>query len=599
MNAATPTLDLERAVPDRTGRQAATSRTGQAGSLRALSAGLYPLLAHAALFSLVVNVLLVVPSLFSLQVFDRVLTSRSQETLTLLLALTAFSLAVIMVLEAARSRLLAAASVSLDRALGTRILSGLLEQAAHSRGAEFDHGMRDVATLRGFLSGPGVCSLFDAPWLPVFLIVIFLLHPLLGSLALAGATSLIVIAWLNERLMRGAIEQAMTHGRRAGRFVDSSLRNAEAVRGLGMTGTVAQRWTQLNEATLASQQSTSRVAARFTAASRMLRQVLQIVMMAAAAYLAIHQEITPGTMIAASLLLSRAFQPVEAIIGGWRSLVEARAAYRHLDQLLRAHTRQAAATELPAPSGAVSLERVVFGIGYGARPIIAGVSLDIAAGDSIALIGPSASGKSSLARLLVGVWNPVSGTVRLDGADLRQWPRDRLGLYVGYLPQDVELFAGTIAENIARLGDVDSERVIDAARLAHAHEMILRLPGGYDTVIGEGGAGLSAGQCQRIGLARALYGEPKLVVLDEPNANLDAEGEAALARTTATLKQAGVTQVLVTHRPSLAQHVDKVLVLQEGQVQMFGPRQEVLARLRGQVPGDSPLHVVGGVAQRN
>jgi ATP-binding cassette, subfamily C, type I secretion system permease/ATPase len=482
-------------------------------------------------------------------------------------------------LDALRAQLLAVSGAALDRQLGPRVLDGLLAQTARLSGAAYLNGLRDVAALRGFLGGAGLIAIFDAPWLVLFLLVIFLFHPLLGAVALAGALVMGALAWLNERLTRQPLERAQSEARRAGRFIDASVRNAEVVSALGMLPAVTHRWTRLNDAALREQLRANRLGGTLTGLTKLSRQLIQIAMLGTGAWLVVDQHVTAGIMMAATIILGRALAPVETLVAGWRSLVEARAAWHRLDQLLGGNPPAEPGTELPAPAGELRVEGATFALRAGERPIVRGVSFTLPAGESLGVIGPSASGKSSLARLVVGVWKPQAGTVRLDGADVASWPRERLGPHVGYLPQDVELFAGTVAENIARLGEPDPAEVIRAAQRAHVHELVLRLPKGYDTEIGESGQTLSPGQRQRIGLARALYGNPRLVVLDEPNANLDNEGDEALLRALHDLRENGVTTVVIAHRPSVLREVDKMLVLREGAVETLGTRAEVMARV--------------------
>ncbi|HKY01736.1 MAG TPA: type I secretion system permease/ATPase, partial [Burkholderiales bacterium] len=398
----------------------------------------------------------------------------------------------------------------------------------------------------------------------------------------------------NERLTRERFEKLQANSRAASRFIDSSIRHAEVVSALGMQESVRRKWENLNGRVIEVQAETSQRSGLMTAFTKFARQFIQCVMMAVGGYLVIDQHVSAGVMMAATIILGRALAPVEAMIGGWKSLVDARAAYARLDGLLKERGASAQPVDLPAPTGAVHVERLVFGLRGQDRAIIKGISFQIEAGDSVAVVGPSASGKSTLARLIVGVWKPLSGVVRLDGADVALWPRETLGPHIGYVPQDVELFAGTVAENIARLGDVDSEAVIAAAQRAHAHEMILRLPQGYDTQIGDGGAVLSGGQRQRIALARALYGNPRLVVLDEPNANLDSEGEEALLHAMQELKAGGVTLLVISHRPSLLSGVDKMLVLREGAIEVFGPRSEIMAKVARNVSQVTPVAARAG-----
>jgi len=548
--------------------------------VRSLVSRLRSFFAYAGLFSLAINLLLLVPPLYMLQVFDRVLASRSSETLAVLTVAAVIAILVMTVLDGLRARLLSVAGVALDRKAGPLVLDGLLAQTARLSGAAHLNGLRDVNTLRGFLGGAGLVTLFDAPWLPLFLAVIFLFHPLLGGVAIAGALAMLIAAFLNELLTRGPLERAQAGARRAGRFIDANVRNAEVVNALGMLPAVTRRWSALNDAALGEQVRAARIGNFFAGFTRFTRQLIQLAMLAAGAYLVVVQDVTAGVMIAATILLGRALAPVETMVASWRHLVEARAAWNRLDRLLGETGIDEKATDLPAPTGAVEVDRAVFG--FREKPILRGVSFALAPGEALGLVGPSASGKSTLARLIVGVWKPVAGVVRLDGADVAAWPREKLGPHIGYLPQDVELFGGTVAENVARLAEPDAAEVIRAGQRAHVHELILRLPKGYDTEIGEAGQALSPGQRQRIALARALYGNPRLVVLDEPNANLDHEGEEALLRALQGLKADGVTVVIIAHRPSLLAGVDKMLVLREGLVERFGTRTEVMARVTRQ-----------------
>jgi PrtD family type I secretion system ABC transporter len=432
--------------------------------------------------------------------------------------------------------------------------------------------------LRNFLGGASIIALFDLPWGVFFVLFIFLFHPLLGIIALLSVGALFTLTWINERLNRGALEKVQVDQRRAGQFIDQGLRNADVLNALGMRGGFVARWERLNMPVLDGQEATGQRMGRINSLSKATRQLVQVLMMGAGAWLVIADNMTSGVMLAATIILGRALAPFESLLANWNNLVQARAAFErlrpHLDPALLA-----AETRLPAPQGRLVVERVTLAGSTPDRPIIRGAGFELAPGESLALIGPSASGKSSLARLLVGVWTPTTGAVRLDGADIARLDREHIGPYLGYLPQDVELFPGSVAENIARLGEVDSEAVVRAAQYALAHELILRLPNGYDTVIGGGNFVLSGGQMQRIGLARALYGNPRLVVLDEPNANLDAEGETCLQQVVKRLHQDRVTLVLITHRPSLLENIDKVLVMREGMQDGFGPRDEILAKV--------------------
>lgn len=534
----------------------------------------------AAGFSLVANLMLIVPSIYFLQVFDRVLTSRSHETLWMLTLLGLLALAIAGVLDSLRGKLLSTAGVALEKQLGPKVLGAMLEDAARPSPSPLLHqGLRDVGVLRGFLGGAGLASLFDLPWLPAYLLIIFLFHPVLGAVALLGAVGLLVLALLNERRSRQPLERLGAESRRVARMAELSLRNAEVVAAMGMTPALAQHWSRQSTGVLKLQLASSRISNGYSVLSKSARQIIQMLMLAVGAWLVIGLDASPGIMIAATILLGRALAPMESVIGAWRQLVEAGEAFGRLRTVLANAEAVAPRTQLPAPQGELRVEQAVFGIKPQEPAIIKGVSFQLPAGASLAVIGPSASGKSTLARLLVGSWKPAAGTVRLDGADISAWAREDLGAHIGYLPQDVELFAGTISENIARMGAIDDGAVIEAAQRAGVHDMILRLPQGYDTPIGEGGTFLSGGQRQRIGLARALYGDPRLLVLDEPNANLDSDGEAALLQVMRDCRQRRVTLILITHRPAMLGEIDAVLVLREGRVSRFGPRDEVLAEV--------------------
>ena len=548
----------------------------------------------AAFFSLVINVLMLAPALFMLQVFDRVVSSRSTETLVMLFVLTLFALLCMAYLDAIRARLLARAAIRLEKVLGPRILASMLRQSAHANRTLSLHGLRDVNALRAFLTGPGIIAIFDAPWVPLFIALIYVFHPLLGTVALGGALLLLALTVLNEKLSRRSLEAMQTDARAAGRFVDQSLGNAEVVGALGMVGNVTQDWREKSDKVLQSQYEANQIGSFLSSTTRFLRQMLQVVMLAAGAWLTIEQHATTGVMIAATIILGRALAPVEALIAGWKSLVEARGAYDRLATVIASESGAPDPMDLPPPKGALAVDNLVFGFRGQDLPIIRRVSFELAPGTSLAIVGPSAAGKSTLARLLVGVWHPNSGAVRLDGADIRSWPRERLGPYIGYLPQNVEIFGGTVSQNIARMGEVDSEEVIKAATRANAHEMILALPQGYDTPVGEGGTLLSAGQRQRLALARALYGNPSLVVLDEPNSNLDTVGEAALADAMRQLKAVGATLVVITHRLPLLSVVDKVMVLLHGAVEKFGTLADVLPRSSQAPAADAAQSVVAG-----
>jgi PrtD family type I secretion system ABC transporter len=536
-----------------------------------------PLL-HVAGLSFFVNLLLLIPAIFMLQVFDRVLASQSGDTLLMLVLGVGLALLLLLALDHLRARLQGVAGNLVAESLSPIVARLTLVEGARRRGTRND-GLRDVGTLRSVFSSQGLLALFDAPWIVVYVAVIWLAHPALGMAAAVSALLMLGLALLNDRLTRRDIESLTRAAGGAQRYLESSLANAEVAQALGMTDALLVRWRQKNAEAVALQQPTARKTVLMAAATRTLRQAVQVGMLALGAWLVIHGEATAGVMIATTTLLGRALAPVEQVVGSWRVLAEGRVALGRLQALLAADEAQPERMALPAPSGALVAQNLVFRAPQGERLILAGVSLALEPGEALAVIGPSAAGKSTLIRLLTGVWAPSSGAVRLDGADLTQWPRDQIGPHMGYVPQDVELFPGTVAENIARLGAVDSAAVVRAAQRAHVHELILSLPEGYDTVVDPSGSVLSPGQRQRIALARALYGEPKMLLLDEPNSNLDGAGENALAATLRDLR-GEVTVVVVTHRNTLIQHVDKMLVLEAGRVQHYGPAAEVMKAMQ-------------------
>jgi PrtD family type I secretion system ABC transporter len=539
--------------------------------------------ALAAAASFVLNIALLMPAIYMMQVFDRVFTSHSVETLIMLGLITLLFLALGFFIDTVRTRALAWAGRSLDRKLAPAAIRTSLQEAAAGPGRADTDALRDIAQLRTFLSGPGVLALFDAPWATLYLALITLMHPLLGLTATLGALVLVALGVITDRLTREPAAQTVSSSRKSTRTAEKLARNAEVIVGMGMTGTALARWREDHEKSLLAQETYSRTSSVLAAIARTLRQVLQVAMLGLGAWLVIDMQASPGIMIAATIILSRALQPVEHLISGWRALTDARGAWQRLSERnanLPAESRVA----LPAPKGSIDVERLTYAFAPSRPPLLRNVSFTLAPGESLGVIGPSASGKTTLIRLLLGLSRPQAGCVRVDGADTSRWDRDALGEHIGYLPQAVELFSGTVGENIARLavlsGPETSERVIRAARLAHAHEMILQLPDGYETQIGDGGAVLSGGQRQRIALARALYGEPRLIVLDEPNAHLDKAGEVALIDALVELKERGVTVIMVTHSAALMAALDKLALLKNGTLEMFGPNAAVLARLR-------------------
>jgi PrtD family type I secretion system ABC transporter len=550
--------------------------------MRKLWEELRPLLGALAVLSFFINMLLLVPAVFMLQVFDRVIPTNSLETLLVLLIGTGISLLLLLVLDYLRSRLQHVVGNLVDERLSPPVVDAIVARIARAPHQARADGIRDVAALRTVFSANGLIALLDAPWMVIYIAVIWAFHPALGIGAAVASTLMLGLAWLNDRVSRRALDGLQKDGRRASQYVESSLRNAEALQALGMTGSLITRWRSLQDRVSALQTSASRSSVAFMALTKCVRQSIQILMLSLGAYLVLSQQASAGIMIATTVLLGRAVQPVEQVVSSWRMLTDARSAFVRLLELSREFDAVDKRVSIPTPEGRLSVENMSYRAPGVDTPVLAAIAFTLAPGEALAIIGPSGAGKSTLARLLTGVWSPSTGVIRLDGADVSYWPRSDLGPSIGYVPQDVELFEGSAAENIARLGAVDSEAVVAAAKRANAHEMILALPQGYDTPVGEQGARLSPGQRQRVALARALFGNPRLVVLDEPNSNLDGAGEIALAQALGALRKQGVTSVVVTHRPALIAHVDKILVLAGGRVQQFGPAAQVMKAMQQQ-----------------
>ncbi|MBV8650886.1 MAG: type I secretion system permease/ATPase [Alphaproteobacteria bacterium] len=533
-------------------------------------------------FSFAINALMLVMPIYMMQVYDRVLTSHSMETLMLLTVIALGAMFVMAALEVVRSRLMVRLASWLDDKLGGPLLTGDIALSVHRSNSASAQGLRDLAVFRTFLTGPSVFALLDAPWVPLFLVVLFLLHPAIGWLSTIGAVVLFALALASEEVMREPTQRAGIAAREAQSHADLFVRNANVVDAMGMMPNLVRRWQAANEKSYQQQASASDLMGLIAAASKFLRMALQTVILATGAWLAAQHEASGGAIAGAGIIMGRALGPVDQLIGSWKGILVARDSYQRLKALLAAAPPRGVRTKLPVPKGLLTLENVVFIQPNHREPVIKGVSFEVPPGEMLAVIGASAAGKSTLAQLIIGNWRPFRGNIRIDGADLSTWDADQLGRYLGYLPQDVELFDGTVRDNIARLGDGPDEAVIDAAQRASVHEMILKMPEGYDTQIGDGGSSLSGGQRQRIALARALYGHPKLVVLDEPDASLDSGAENRLIQTLLGLK-GKATVVLITHRLSLLNLADKVLMLRNGMVEAFGPRNEVVQRLTGVV----------------
>jgi ATP-binding cassette, subfamily C, bacterial EexD len=532
----------------------------------------------AGFFSLFINLLMLTPAIYMLQVYDRVLASSSESTLIMLTILVVGLFTVMGLLELLRSRILVRVSARLDMQLNPRLFGAMFDAKLRDGRGAGAQPIEDLTNLRQFLTGNGLFAFFDVPWMPVYIAVLFLMHPWLGWFAIVGSIILFALALANELVTREPLGKANGLAIGARGYLGGNLRNAEALEAMGMLPRVHQRWFERHREVLRLQALASDRAALLSNASKVLRITLQSLILGLGAYLVIQQEFTAGVMIAGSIIMGRALAPIDQLIGGWKGFLASRSAYKRLHDLLLAIPERPRYMSLPAPDGRVTLEGVLAAPPGSNVPVLRGVQFEIARGEIVGVIGPSAAGKSSLARVLLGVWHVAAGKVRLSGADIGHWNRDELGPYIGYLPQDIELFDGTVSENIARFGEIDPEQVVAAAQRAQVHDMILRLPKGYDTPIGDAGAVLSGGQRQRIGLARAMYGNPVLVVLDEPNSNLDEQGESALVKAIAQLKAEGTTVVIITHRPSILGSVDKILVMREGQVEMYGPRDQVLAQ---------------------
>ncbi|WP_026622603.1 PrtD family type I secretion system ABC transporter (plasmid) [Ensifer sp. WSM1721] len=532
-----------------------------------------------AIFSFAINLLMLTSPLYMLQVYDRVLVSGRVETLVMLTVLAGSALLVLGVLDSLRSSVMVRMGCWLNDRLGPVLISGGVRArlVGDNAGAQ---PLRDLAQVQSFLSSQGLAALFDAPWTPVFLALIWLLHPALGTLAVGAALLLALLTLLNELTTRSASQTASTKQIAAFQQAESTIRNAEVVRAMGMLPGLLERWRASNDSSLSATLSSAERGAAILGITKFLRFFVQSATLGLGAYLVLKGEVSGGAMIASSILLGRALAPIEVAMGSWRNFLATRIAYDRLRLRLQSIPAEAQRTRLPEPYGHISLKHVSYSAPGTKAHVIDNVSFHLTPGEALAVIGPSASGKSTLCRLIGGIAAPSGGEIRLDGSELHHWDPEQLGRYVGYLPQDVELFSGSIRDNISRMAMADDDDVVQAAMLAHAHEMIQRLPQGYETPIGDAGARLSGGQRQRIGLARAVFGNPKIIILDEPNANLDQSGETALAAAVRALKERGAALMIVGHRPSTLAQADKILFLRDGRVELFGAREDVLGKLR-------------------
>ena len=548
-----------------------------------------------ALFSGVVNILMLAGPLYMLQIYDRVLSSRSVPTLIALSVFLVGAYAFQGALDLIRSRVVVRSAAVLDQRLALAVHGAMIRIAVSSRHpGDGPQPVRDLDQIRGFLTGAGPIAIVDLPWVPVFLTICFLIHPWLGVASLVGAVTLFTMTLLTERASRAPAKVVAQDAGRRQIMVEAQRRSGETIMAMGMSGALAQRWAGVNDRYIAAVASLSDVAGGFGSASKVLRLLLQSVILGLGAYLVIRQEMTAGAMVAASIMMGRALAPIETAIANWRAFIAARQSITRLSEVLTRAAPKREVTALPRPARSLDVENVAVVVPGGTKPVVANIRFALRAGQALGIIGPSGAGKTCLVRALVGIWRPAHGCVRLDGASLDQWDPDQLGQHVGFISQTIELFDGTISENIARMSvKPDAEAVLRAAKAAGAHELILRLPNGYDTPIGEGGEALSGGQRQRVALARALYGDPFLVVLDEPNSNLDSEGEMALRQAITNLKARGAIIVLIAHRPSVLAVCDHILVLANGEQKDFGSRDEMMQKLSAR-SGATPAAAAAG-----
>ena len=545
---------------------------------RALRLGLAPI-GFAALFSLISNLLYLALPIYTNLIYSRVITSQSGSTLIVLSAGCAFVFIISGMMDHYRSMVLSGFGVVFDQQLASRTFAALFDAVVRRRGTRAQ-ALRDLDAVRGAIGGHAINVLFDLPWMPVFMVILFAIDPTIGVVTLLGGVVLVVLAFLQDRATHSALKEASEAAIASYGFTDAALRNGEVVRALGMLPTLGRQWARNRYISVAAGSRAAQSGGFYAGAIRFVRMLIQILIIAVGAWLVVERTINSGLLFANMILASRALAPIERMVGSWKALIDAHEAYKRLDKILLEYEPPEDVTRLPRPKGAIAVESVSFAPFGAPALVLVNLNFRIEPGDFVGIVGPSGAGKSTLARLMVGIWAPNSGKVRLDGADVYSWDREDFGRYVAYQPQDTELFAGTVRDNIARfLPDATDEQVVAAAQQADAHELILRLPKGYETELGEGGAVLSAGQRQRVGLARTLFGDPGLIILDEPNANLDAEGEAALLRALERAKKRGATVILISHKPSIFGLADKILVLINGQVTDFGPRDEVLGRL--------------------
>jgi len=546
---------------------------------------------YAGIFSAAVNLLQLAPVIYMLQVYDRVMSSGSLSTLTMLTLILVALLCAMGGFEWVRTMILISASNKIETSLRKRVSDASFRRALLGGGSGSAQAVNDLTGLRQFLTGNGLFAFFDAPWFPIYVGIMFMFHPWFGVSAIFAGIVMVALAYANEMATSKKLQEANTLSGRVSGQLNGTLRNAEVIAAMGMSDSIRDRQEKSSDEVLQLQTEASKRAGIIANFSKSFRMIMQSLLLGMGAFLALRQEISPGMVIAGSLLLGRALAPIDMLVGTWKGFAVARAQYDRLGQLLNNIPADGETMSLPPPKGVLTTEQVVV-VPPGARvPAVKGVTIQLEAGEALGIVGPSASGKSSLARALLGIWPAHSGKVRLDGADISAWNRTELGPYIGYLPQDIELFDGTISENICRFGEEDAAKIVEAAQLAGVHDLVLHLPNGYDTVIGGAGGVLSGGQRQRIGLARAVYGSPRFMVLDEPNSNLDDQGEKELVEALNRVKASGCTVVVITHRTMVLKCVDKILVMKEGAAVAFGPKDEVLASLMA--PAQPPQRAAG------
>ena len=544
-------------------------------SLKSLGKGFF----EVGFFSLFINLMMLAPPLYMLQVYDRVMASRSHETLLLLTLILSWMLIVMGILEFVRSRMMVRLANRFDQQLHQRLYNSVMKMTLTSREGPGARPLEDLSSIRQFLSGNGAFAFFDTPWVPIYIGILFLFDPMFGWMAVFAAGLLTVITIINELTTRKLQKTAAIHQEKARKSLNDQIEHAEVLKAMGMQNVMQQRWQTTHSEQIKSQSKLSDRSGIWTNMSKSLRLLFQSLMLGLGAWLAINGQITAGMVIAGSIILGRALSPIDQMIGAWKGFINARSAYSRLNELLESIQPDNRQLSLPSPKGDIAVDRAVLIPPGSSTPALRGISFTLKPGETLGIIGNSAAGKSSLVRAILGLWPLANGSVRLDGAEIEQWNADELGPHIGYLPQEVQLFEGTVAQNIARFRDGDERHIIKAAQVAGVDNMIRSLPDGYNTLIGPGGITLSGGQKQRIGLARAVYKKPKLVVLDEPNSNLDRDGEKALSQACFYMKQKGMTLIIVSHRTGILRHMDKLLVLENGQQQLLGPREAVLQHM--------------------